>query len=123
MLASAAAVSAAAPIYRCGQTYSQMPCPDGRIIDSSDPRTAAQRAEARRQVEREKELAAKMDRDRRAQDAASAPAAGLDARASAPTPVAASAPAKSRRKSTKYATPASGNVLVIVPRKSASAAR
>jgi hypothetical protein len=46
------------PIYRCGQTYTQTPCPEGHMIESSDPRTAAQRAEARRVAEKEKRMAA-----------------------------------------------------------------
>ena len=104
------------PIYRCGQTYSQTPCRDGHIIESSDPRTAAQRAEAQRITEREKQLGAQMERDRRAAEADSAPAVatGFDARA---THASASAPSKTKKKGTKAANAASGpGVVFITPR-------
>lgn len=67
--------SASAPaqlIYRCGDTYSQTPCPGGRILESSDPRTAAQRAQARKAAAKERELAAKMERERLVQEAKAA---------------------------------------------------
>jgi hypothetical protein len=94
------ASAAAAPIYRCGQTYTQTPCPGGRLVDSSDPRTAAQRAEAKRVAEREKKLAAQMERERVAKEKAAKPASanGFDARA-APAPEAASTPAKAKKRS------------------------
>jgi hypothetical protein len=69
----------AAPIYRCGNTYSQTPCPGGKLVDASDPRTAAQRAEARR-------IAAKEKRD--AARAAKAAASGASGAASSPMPAA-----------------------------------
>lgn len=33
-------------VYRCGDTYSQVPCPGGSTVDASDPRTPAQKAQA-----------------------------------------------------------------------------
>jgi len=44
VLAAATCAAQAQAIYRCGQNYSQNPCPDGKLIDSADQRTAAQRA-------------------------------------------------------------------------------
>ena len=67
---------AAGPIYRCGNTYSQVRCPDGKLIDAADPRSAAQRAAAKKATALERERAAQMERDRKAADAASAPASG-----------------------------------------------
>jgi hypothetical protein len=87
--ASGAFAAPPTPIYRCGQTYTQTPCADGHVIESSDPRSAAQRAEARRVAEREKQRAAQLDRDKTRQ-AASAPDA-------ASAPVAASTPVPSRQ--------------------------
>lgn len=59
------ASAAAAPVYRCGAgIYSQTPCPGGRVVESTDPRTAAQRAEARRVQAAERKAAQKMERDR-----------------------------------------------------------
>jgi hypothetical protein len=68
---------AAAPIYRCGadgRTYSQAPCEGGRLIDAADPRSEAQRVEARRVVAREHKAANELERERRARDAAQEPA-------------------------------------------------
>ena len=37
----------AQPIYRCGDAYSQTPCPQARLVDVADTRSAAQLAEAK----------------------------------------------------------------------------
>ena len=99
---------AAGPIYRCGAggtVYSQVPCSEGRLIESADPRSAAQRAEAKRMVERERKAAADLERDRRAQEAeqaaSAASATGINTRPARPEPVPASkAPTKSQAKGT-----------------------
>jgi len=110
-------------IYRCGQTYSQVPCPDGRIIDSSDPRTAAQRAEAKRVAIRERQLAAKLENDRRAEAAeaaASAQGAGtLTAHPQAPAPKASAAESrhKAKSKAKKHKPAADEDVVAVVPGK------
>jgi hypothetical protein len=72
VLLSLAAVQALAaqPIYRCGTTYSQVPCPDGKLVDAADPRSAAQRAEALRIAARERRDATQLERERRAREAA-----------------------------------------------------
>jgi hypothetical protein len=54
----------AVPIYRCGKTYSQIPCAGGEAIDASDSRSAAQRTEAQRASERDKRLGIEMEHDR-----------------------------------------------------------
>jgi len=81
------------PVYRCGSTYSQVPCPEGRIVDATDPRSAAQRAEARRVAALERQQAAQMERERRAQEASRKPAAasGFDSRSPAPDAAASTA--------------------------------
>lgn len=72
-LACASAGVFAAPIYRCGGgTYSQTPCPGGTMVDATDPRSAAQRAEARRVAAAEKRRAREMERERLAQEKRSA---------------------------------------------------
>ena len=98
VLALSAGAALAAPIYRCGNTYSQTPCPNGKLIDSADPRSAAHRAEARRLAERERRLAVTMERDRLAREAAQKPAlaTGLDSRAPSP-------PAQARKPATPKA--------------------
>jgi hypothetical protein len=53
--ACAAFPSMSGPIvYRCGNTYSQIPCPNARMVDTDDGRSRAQKLEARRAAEREK---------------------------------------------------------------------
>lgn len=98
LLALFAAAAPAQIIYRCGDSYSQTPCPGGRILESSDPRTAAQRVEARRAAAKDRQLAAKLEKERLAREAAAAssPASGFD---TAPKPVAAaSEPVKPKAK-------------------------
>jgi hypothetical protein len=46
MVCLAAAGANAQAVYRCGSTYSQEPCPQARLVDVSDPRSASQRADA-----------------------------------------------------------------------------
>ena len=83
------------PIYKCGpdgKTYSQVPCAEGKILESSDPRTAAQRAEARRVEARQREEAARKERERIAAEKA-AKAEGAKAAASAASAAVAEPPA------------------------------
>jgi hypothetical protein len=78
LLSGLASALAAAPIYRCGpdgRVYSQTPCEGGRLIEAADPRSEAQRIEARRVAARERKAANDMERERRAQQAAQEPAA------------------------------------------------
>lgn len=63
----------AQPVYRCGTEYSQTPCPGGKMLESSDPRSAAQRTEALRVAEQDRRRAAEMERERRAQERADKP--------------------------------------------------
>lgn len=89
----AAGVAQAAPIYRCGpdgREYSQVPCAGGTVLEASDPRSAAQRAEAKRVAEQERKMAAEMERQRRADEKALKPAVAIGI---GPTPTAAAASA------------------------------
>jgi hypothetical protein len=40
-------------VYRCGNNYSQKPCPDGVVVDVEDARTPTQKAEADAKTRRE----------------------------------------------------------------------
>ena len=118
-----AACAAQAQVYRCGQTYSQKPCPEGKLIDSSDPRSAAQRAEAKRAVAKEKQLATDLERERRLRESGTAPqAASLAAApapaASKPVPMKSTAKAKSRPKRQKPA--AEKDFRAVVPASKAA---
>ena len=94
VLLVAGPAAAVTPIYRCGQTYSQMPCAGGEQLASTDSRTAAQRAEAKRIAEREK--AAQAERERKAREVAA-----TDSAASAPAPVPAASTVKVAKKATE----------------------
>ena len=60
----------AQPVFRCGSEYSQAPCPQGRVVDTSDPRTPQQRAQAQRVNASEARRGAEMRRERLADEAA-----------------------------------------------------
>ncbi len=64
----------AQPVFRCGSVYSQTPCPQAKVVEATDPRSAAQRAEAQRVSASERKLAADMRRDRLADERALKPA-------------------------------------------------
>ncbi|MEO8058039.1 MAG: hypothetical protein ABI671_06910 [Burkholderiales bacterium] len=61
-------------VYRCGSAYSHAPCPQGRLVEATDARSEAQRAEATHVASGERRLAAEMRRDRLAEEAALKPA-------------------------------------------------
>ncbi len=90
--------AAAQTIYRCGNEYTRIPCPHGRALESIDPRTAAQRAEARRLVADERRQAADMARDRRRDEAALKPALASSLGPVPASAAAASAPTKAVQK-------------------------
>ena len=105
LLLACAAFSAVAvgPIYRCGpdgRQYSQTPCPGGKLVEASDPRSAAQRTEAKRVAALERKQASDMERERRAQQAAEKPAqaTGINAKPTEEANPAASAASKPGRK-------------------------
>ncbi len=103
-LALAGAAATAQTIYRCGQTYSRVPCPNAKTIEVEGRSTAAQRAEGRQIAAREKRLADEMARDRRVAEAAQQPALATSLGpahvAAAPAPVKPSTkkPGKKKRK-------------------------
>lgn len=85
----------AQPVYRCGNVYAQTPCPQGYVVEATDPRTAAQRAEARSVAADDRRLAAEMRRDRLADQAALKPAGASSL--SGPAPVQAKAASAAER--------------------------
>ncbi len=96
-------VSFSAPsqtVYRCGNAYSQAPCPHATLIDASDPRSASQQAEARQVALQQRQQAAEMVHERRLRECEQRPpqAAGFDSRATPPT---AAASTREPRKATK----------------------
>ena len=109
-------VASAQPVYRCGNTYSRVPCPaGGKIVEATDPRSAAQRAEARRIATDERRLAAQMRRDRLADEKATKPAGATSLSGPAP---AASTPAAAphHKKKRGAAKPTTGaDVILLSP--------
>ena len=59
-----------AQTYRCGNSYSATPCPDGTAIDSSDPRTTAQQKAAIASTQRQQAQASALEKDRLKKEAA-----------------------------------------------------
>ena len=56
-------------MYRCGNSYSQTPCADARIVPTDDPRTEAQRTAAQQALVQDKALAREMETSRRKDEA------------------------------------------------------
>ena len=97
-----ALAASAQPVYRCGREYSRTPCPQGKIVEATDPRTAAQRAEAKRVAQREQKLAQDMESDRAAEQAKIKPAlAGSLSGAPKPPTVEPKLQPKKKRKASK----------------------
>ncbi len=80
-------------VYKCGNSYSQTPCVDGKTVDVSDPRSAAQKAEADATTRRGAKAADVMERSRLREEAQMRAAN----RAAAPKPAKAAAPKKTKK--------------------------
>ncbi len=55
--------------YRCGDSYSQTPCPGAAIIDTADKRTQAQKAQTDQASKRDAQIANAMEKARLQQEA------------------------------------------------------
>ena len=62
-------------VYRCGNTYSQTPCPDGKTIVADDARTPAQKAANDATIARERKAGEDMERARLKAEAMPVPVA------------------------------------------------
>lgn len=62
-------------VYRCGNSYSQIPCPGGNAVDASDSRTPEQRKAHEASVRHEKRSADRLENTRQREEAAAARAA------------------------------------------------
>lgn len=95
-LALAGDFAAAQNVYRCGpghNVYSQQPCTDGTSVDVRDPRSAAQRDDARTIAARERKQADQLTRAREMEAAKATPATAAAIEPSARTASRAAAPA------------------------------
>lgn len=51
-------------IYKCGSSYSQIPCPDGVTVEASDARTSAQKAAAGQASKNQSKQADALEKER-----------------------------------------------------------
>ena len=121
---AAGSACAAGPIYRCGpdgRQFSQTPCAGGTLVESSDPRSGAQRAEAKRVAALERKQADDLERERKARQAAEKPALATNIGArpvDQATPAASAAETSGRKK--KHGKPpaqASKDFIAVDPAK------
>lgn len=75
------ALTAAQTVYRCGNSYSQQPCPGASAIDTSDSRTPEQRAAHAANVKQEKRAADALEKSRLQEEAAARRAAAAEEQA------------------------------------------
>ena len=95
-----ALASAQPAVYRCGQSYQQAPCAQGRPVAVDDTRSEAQRREAQAAARDEARLGNHLERERLARERQTHPqsAVGIGAKASAAGASAPKAKAKKRHK-------------------------
>ena len=105
LAAAAMSVAQAQTIYRCGNTYSRIPCTEAKVVEVGDGRSAAQRAEARRVADSERRLATEMRRERLADERSIRGGAAASLSGQAPAKVAAAVPEHRRKKQRSAARP------------------
>jgi hypothetical protein len=90
-LAALASAASAQEIFRCGDSYSQTPCANAKVVALVPAATDAERAQAREVAARTKLLASEMVRDRRERERAIRPATAISIGPTAPARAASSA--------------------------------
>jgi hypothetical protein len=68
-LALGCAAAGAQGVWRCGDTYSQKPCPGGASVATEDPRSAIQRTQATEGAQRDAKTAEAMEKARLKEEA------------------------------------------------------
>ncbi len=85
-------------VYKCGSSYSQVPCTDAIVLDASDPRTPAQKAETDSAARRDLATANAMEKARLKEEArlraAQAKQDKAQKKAIAPSPASRDAPSE-----------------------------
>ncbi|HWI83864.1 hypothetical protein [Ramlibacter sp.] len=61
--------AAAGEVWRCGDTYSNQPCPGGKLVPAQDARSADQRAQTNQAVRRDAKVADEMEKARLKEEA------------------------------------------------------
>jgi hypothetical protein len=72
LLTTAVVQASAQTVYRCGNAYSQQPCPNARVVDVSDSRSNAQKARAKQAIEQTEKAAQQLAQTRLKQENANA---------------------------------------------------
>lgn len=67
------APAGAATVYRCGQTYQQVPCAGASAVEVADPRSADQRKSAKEAAEADRRQAKDLAAERREREKAATP--------------------------------------------------
>ena len=108
---------AKAAVYRCGNAYADVPCPQATVVEADDARSDADRAAGREVARRDAALAARMVADRESAERLLRPARA--ARVKAPSRPASSPTAPLARKTSRdrLRVGVDGNVVAIIPRK------
>jgi hypothetical protein len=66
--ALAAQAAGAQTVWRCGNSYSQQPCPGGNVVSTADARTPAEAQRASSVAQADMKLADKMEKERLARE-------------------------------------------------------
>jgi hypothetical protein len=85
LAAACVAPAAAQNIYRCGDSYSQQPCPGGSMVEAEDERSAGQRSQTSLAAQRDAKIADAMEKARLKEEAKPVSAAYIPAKAQAAT--------------------------------------
>jgi len=92
-------------VYRCGDSYSQSPCPGGVAIDAGDSRTKGQKAQADAATQRDRQTANTLEKERLKQEAAASPGTPkTEAAKASPTTAAPHTSSKKKHKEPTYFT-------------------
>ena len=62
-------MAGAQAIYRCGDSYSQKPCPGGKVVDADDARSASQKSQTDQAVRRDAKAAEALEKERLKEEA------------------------------------------------------
>lgn len=108
LVQAATAADKTAPIYRCGNSYSNTPCAQGAAVPIDDSRTPAQKAQSEKVLAQDKAQAQALEKERLAQEKLAAQDAAAAAKAATNKPAApkTESPAPKHSKKKKKAEPA-----------------
>jgi len=102
---SMASAAVAQPVYKCGNTYSQSPCPGATTVNTEDTRSAAQKAQTDAAAANAAKTAVRMEKERMARDQSVSPKAPGKAARPVDTTSEEAQPVKRQAKKTKPSAP------------------